>query len=329
MSIVSVIIPTYNRAQLLKRAIESVLAQTRSADETIVVENGSSDGAKDVVEEFRRKGQPVRYWYEERASVSVARNAGIRLAKGDFVAFLDDDDEWMPEKLERQLQCFEQNPEIGLVTCSAWLVKKDGIGDSVERAPIFEGSISFKALVTEGNCIWSPSSVLVKKTCFEKAGLFCPLFDYAEDYEWYLRFSKDYRIERVEEPLIRYRIHPGNLSANQDKILRVTILLLKDLRPSPKLGVTQREINKTISKYSQRLHFVAAEAMDRGNFRQARISYLGAVCGDPLVGLKIPWGRFSNPAYKAVRPYLAISYLFWRSFSRRAHEKANSQNACS
>ena len=314
---ISVIIPTHRRPRYLRRAILSVLSQTQPADEVVIVENGESSEGFPVVRELQRDAPYLRYMHHPIPSVSEARNVGLKSATGEAIALLDDDDEWLPDKLARQVQILEECPAVGLVTCHAWLIHGEGAEKRVERAPHFEGPLSFKRLIAEGNCIWSPSSVLIRKKCLDVAGLFNPCFDYAEDYEWYLRIARAFPIGRAEEPLIRYHIHSGNISSREPRMWATTIDVLKAQRPSPNLGVTQELINTTIKKYAQRLHHCAVDAMDAGNYQKALGCYLLSVRHDPLVGLKNSWGRFRHPFYRILRPYLAAGYCSWRSLAGR------------
>ena len=114
--LVSVVIPTHNRADLLPRAIDSVLNQTYSNFEIIVVSDGSTDNTEEVVKSYSDKDSRIRFiGYSPARGGNIARNTGIEAAKGEYVAFLDDDDEWMPEKLKKQIKVMESNPDIGLV----------------------------------------------------------------------------------------------------------------------------------------------------------------------------------------------------------------------
>jgi glycosyltransferase involved in cell wall biosynthesis len=137
--LVSVIIPTHKRASLLRRAVQSVLEQTYTSLEIIVVENGESSEGKVVIEVFRRlhPGVPFRYVYQRQGSLPRARNAGICAARGEHLAFLDDDDVWLPTKLERQVAVLDHDPGIGLVTCRAWLVNEKG--EVMGERPRFRG----------------------------------------------------------------------------------------------------------------------------------------------------------------------------------------------
>ena len=171
---VSIVVPTHERPLRLQAALASIEAQSCKNYEIIVVQNGPDQGSKRVVDAFRQRGLPVRYHFMARAHPVRARNAGIRLAGGTYIAFLEDDDEWMPHKLERQLAAFDESPTAGLVTCRSIMV------DEVERRtslrPLSCRPCDFPALVREEsvNLVSSLSGVVVRRQCFEALGEFDP-----------------------------------------------------------------------------------------------------------------------------------------------------------
>ena len=210
--IVSVIIPTHRRAELLRRAIASVLNQSLAALELIVVENGQSSEGKEVVQEFQRTDGRIRYFYRPEPDPSLARNVGVQATHGQYIAFLDDDDEWLPTKLERQLAVFKESPHVGLVACGANRIKDSG--EVVEEWPDFEGMTAFIYLATIESCIRSLSGVMIRRQCLETVGLFDRNYFIANDFELYLRLAKRYKFILLREPLYRYTQHEGNMCKN-------------------------------------------------------------------------------------------------------------------
>lgn len=198
--LVSVIIPTYKRGQLLRRAIESALAQTYKALELIIVENGESREGEQVVRKFLSRESRLRYLYEPVGNPALARNIGIQAAQGMYIAFLDNDDEWLPNKLERQIKVLEQYPDVGLVSCCAWYITENG-GLISEGRDDIEGPVSLAALVTNGCLMDSLSGVLIRRECFKQVGLFDTAYRVADDYDLYLRVAKRYRIFFLKELL--------------------------------------------------------------------------------------------------------------------------------
>jgi len=200
---VSVVIPTYNRAHFLAEAIESVLAQTFRDWEMIVVDDGSTDDTPRVVERY---GGQLTYLRQPHLGTSAGRNAGIARARGQFVAFLDDDDVWLPGKLAAQLEVFERYPQAGIVGCGESLM--DPSGRVYYECPA-KPQVTYKELVVRYPVMGYTTGALVRKVCFERAGGFDPGFPRYQDWETWLRIIRHYEIRNVERPLIRLRIHDG------------------------------------------------------------------------------------------------------------------------
>jgi glycosyltransferase involved in cell wall biosynthesis len=192
---ISIIIPTYNRAKLLERAIISVLSQTYQEYELIVVDDGSEDETKEVCERF----QNVHYLYQENRGVSSARNRGVVHAKYEWIAFLDSDDTWMPTKLERQATYHHNNRNSYISqTQESWMRQEKAVKAMDKRIYMEEGI--FKACVKQ--CIVGASTVLIHKRVFEEVGLFDEAFEVCEDYELWIRIAKKFDIALLDEALI-------------------------------------------------------------------------------------------------------------------------------
>ena len=231
---VSVVIPTKNRANYLSSAIQSVLRQTFKDLEIIVVDGASTDNTK-VVSKFADKR--IRYVHQKKdRGQSASRNLGIKCSRGKFIAFLDDDDLWMPTKLERQLKIISKNPKIGLV-CTGALVFENNSKILGSRIPDRKGNIFPDILKRNyiGNC----SSVLIKKECLDKVGLFDENLKVCEDFDLWIRLTKYYEIDYLQEPLILLRLHEKRISTDIDRILRTNKSLfkkyVKDLRKLQKI----------------------------------------------------------------------------------------------
>lgn len=197
---VSAIITTYNRAKLVMRAVHSVLGQTFSDYEVIVVDDGSSDNTRKVLEPMISQGK-VRYFYQANRGGSAARNLGIYKSRGKFLAFLDDDDVWMSEKLEEQIIAFNQYKDIGVVHTD-YLIENEGgqITSSPEKA--YRNSDQFEEELLFRNVVWgSASSAMIKKECFDSVGLFDEELVIA-DHEMWLRIAQQFRFHYIEKPLV-------------------------------------------------------------------------------------------------------------------------------
>lgn len=200
--IVSVVIPTHNRCDLLPRAIRSVLNQTFKDFEIIVVSDGSTDGTDELMESLSQEDSRIKYIsYHPGHNGNYARNTGIKAAKGEFVAFLDDDDEWLTTKLEKQLELFRKNEKIVLVYTGVKVIYVD---EKINYSflPKNEGNLSRTILL--GNCIGSTSTVMVRKSVFEKSGVFDPDLAALQDFDLWIRVCQQGEVGVVSEELINY-----------------------------------------------------------------------------------------------------------------------------
>lgn len=222
--LVSVVIPVYNRDIMIKRAIDSVLAQTWKDFEIIVVDDGSTDHTAKVIRSY--SGQ-VRYYYQKHAGVAVARNMAIEHARGIYVAFLDSDDEWLPDKLQMQIQYCLAHPEYALIfTDMAEAVDgrnvsekylHDGGYGRISSSDIYEGMI-------ENNFIFTPT-VIARRDALNKVGLFDPNLGICEDRDLWLRIAQTYPVGFLDLPLtVRHR-HDGNLTKDSSLYLLSHIAL--------------------------------------------------------------------------------------------------------
>ncbi len=208
---VSVVVPAYNREGTIVRSINSILEQTYQNLECIVVDDGSMDHTQEVVS--RIEDSRVRYIrLEKNMGPSVARNVGIRESRGDYIAFNDSDDLWLPDKLERQMQRAACDDEIGMVYCS-YLYQKDGkafqIPSETCARDTLEGYI-FDSL-WDSNKIGTPT-ILVKRECIETCGGFAEDLRSLEDWEFVLRVSGKYKIAYVDEILVHAKYSPKGVN---------------------------------------------------------------------------------------------------------------------
>lgn len=208
---VSIVVTTYNRLGLLKQTIQSILSQTFRDFELIVVDNESQDGTLEYLQglgtEFVRAVQNQNY-----GVIAANRNVGIQQSRGKYVAFCDDDDMWLPDKLEKQVSVMERSPRVGLCYTNAALFR-DGITLRARMVRWRVRRYYFPRLLL-GNFIPN-SSVLVRRSVFEHLGLLTTDTTLREDYEMWLRVARDYDLAYIDEPLIRYRVHGSNVAGNK------------------------------------------------------------------------------------------------------------------
>ncbi len=206
---ISVVIPSYNAERFVASAISSALSQTIPPCEVIVVDDGSTDGTKEAVSRFDRN---VKYIFQENAGPSVARNTGVRVARGDWVAFLDSDDYWDDTHLQQLMESAGAESEPALVYCGKKFVDVDGnvMADGYKQTRFPSGWI-FADLLT-ANYISSASVVIVKRKTFIESGGFNPQMRNAEDYELWLRIASVAPVCGVPVYTVNYRRHDSNLT---------------------------------------------------------------------------------------------------------------------
>ena len=212
---ISVIIPTLNSARFLGGAIDSVLKQSVPVSEILVVDGGSNDGTVEVAQKI---GGPVQILTQEGRGRPGARNTGLRRASGDFIAFLDSDDLWVPDKLAAQLDFFQKHPEIEMIFSDMALFKRPDdpdepeildadVHDYLRRDPVNPGRL-LECLFTV-NFI-PTSSVVFRKSCLQTVGFMNEEFLHCEDYEYWLRFAAHSRAGFLDRVLVRRRMHDAN-----------------------------------------------------------------------------------------------------------------------
>jgi glycosyltransferase involved in cell wall biosynthesis len=221
---VSIIIPTYNRGHLIGRAIQSVLNQTYSDFELIVVDDRSTDNTEKVVKSIKDKR--IRYiQHEKNKGGAAARNTGIKAARGKYIAFQDSDDEWLSEKLEKQMKVFEGAPSnVGVVYSGFWKIegnRKKYIPSS--QVTQKEGNLHNEVL--KGNFV-TTQSIVMRKQCVEKAGMFDENLPRLQDWELVLRLSKYYEFKCIDEPLVFSYFTPVSISSNKDALIKASELII-------------------------------------------------------------------------------------------------------
>ena len=221
MPLVSVVIPTYNYANYLPRAIDSVLAQTFHKYEIIVVDDGSIDNTASVMDAYVTKyPDRIHYIYQKNSGPNAARNKGIESANGELIALLDADDEWLPEKLSKQVSFALNNHQIGMIGCGIQWVKDDG-------TVIFEGqgvtvpsrSELIIHLKMKNFRFGGSSGVVVRKRCFDIVGKFDEELRGSEDRDMWLRIAYQFEIENLRDILVIIHFHETNCHTNYVNML--------------------------------------------------------------------------------------------------------------
>src|SRR5437870_272228 len=201
-NLVSVVIPCYNHAQFLAHAIESVLAQSYSNFELIVVDDGSTDDTAEVVKRY----SSVRYVYRENAGRSSARNTGLRQSRGEFLVFLDADDRLLSHALEVGVSCMREHPDCAFVSGHCRVIDSKGAILPSPRQLRIERE-HYLALLRGGTYIWCPATVLYRRQIFDFVGGFDPALKRVEDHPLYLRITRDFSVYLHNRIIAEYRRH--------------------------------------------------------------------------------------------------------------------------
>ena len=205
---VSVVIPAYNQARFLRSAVESVLAQTQPADDVVVVDDGSTDETRDVLDYY---GNRIAVIHQSNLGVSSARNRGFRATTGSLVAFLDADDAWMPTKLAQQVALFDSDPGLGLVHVGVTFI--DGEGNSLGQTSagldgwVFEELVRFRRPVILGG----GSGFVVRRALVDRVGGFDEELSTSADWDLFVRIAGQARVGFIPDPLLQYRLHGSNM----------------------------------------------------------------------------------------------------------------------
>ncbi len=287
---VSVVIPTYNSAAFVREAIQSVLGQTYSDLEIIVIDDGSTDDTERVVRSF---GDRVFYVRQENNGAGAARNQGIKKSQGSYVAFLDSDDLWLPGKLEEQIPLLDRDPELGLVYSDWAVVPEQGEAQPsyLQNLPAASGYV-FDRLVQCGFIL--TSGTVVRRSCLDDVGYFDEALSIAQDYDLWLRICYRWKVALVNKPLAIKRNRDGNLSSNLPKTAAERIVLFeKALKTFPDMSRSRRRLVR--HQLAMNYWDVAYDDFDRMLFKDARKNF--------LLSLTYDWrnGRALG--------YLAASYL--------------------
>jgi len=215
--VISVVIPAYNAGGFIKRTIDSVLAQTYRDYEVIVVDDGSTDNTAEAVRSYAGK---VRYIYQENAGDGPARNTGIRAAKGDWIAFLDHDDEWLPQKLELQMKLLDRNPALrwcGANYYMSCLGRRDAVGNVTALQKALAGRDYFENFFTavgQKGCSLITTTMVIHKEVFEQAGLFDSCWLLCADFDMWWRIAYSFpRIGYLAQPLAMMHLDALDIAA--------------------------------------------------------------------------------------------------------------------
>jgi glycosyltransferase involved in cell wall biosynthesis len=305
LPLVSVVIPTYNCAPYLPRAVESALGQTFAPVEVIVVDDGSTDDTAQVLAPYEGRIQYIR---QANRKLPGARNTGIRHARGELIAFLDADDWWLPEKLERQVPLLLDNPDVGMVHSDFVFYDEPDGRYRPSNSPGHELVGRCRPRLLLGNAI-NVCTAVVRRECFDRAGLFNEgLVGGLEDYDLWLRVARHYEFAYVPQVLAGYRRHGDNMSRHR---LRMD---------QAELAIAQRELKADPSLW---------EAAGKGRVRwkvfhlSSEIGQAHLEAGDLLASRQYFEQALENlpPRLALWRECFGIGYAYWENgYLPEAHQ---------
>lgn len=287
--LVSVIIPNYNYARFLPQAIDSALAQTYSPVEVIVVDDGSQDDSLTVLKAY---GARLRWVSQRNQGVAAARNHGVRLSQGSYLAFLDADDYWLPAKLERQLARLRQNPALGLVYCGT--AEFNETGSLSLRQDGIEGAVLADLLLLRRPAFFGGGSgFVVPRALFDEVGGFDERLSTSADWDLACRVALRRPFGFVPEILLKYRLHRSNMHANvrvmERDMLRVYAKIF-DSAPAEVQALRR-------ASYGQ-LHMVLAGSyFQAGQYQQFARHALKSLWLAPMNAVRLlgyPWRRWQR-----------------------------------
>lgn len=315
---VSVIIPTYNRCKYLNFAIQSVLHQTYANWELLVIDDGSSDDTSSVIQEYIGKDKRIRSFRLKNGGVARARSVGIKEAKGEYVAFLDDDDYYLPHKLELQVNYLEKNPQHIFVYGQADYV--DSQGNYIKTVP-GNPVRTYGELIQES--VIFPTTIMVRRSAFEEFGYFRSSLKTCEDYDMWLRIARKYPFAFISEPVAKYRRHRNNVTHRIHQVYSDENRVRKYLLQAAGSETERVLIRKAIKMSAERFYGMASQYMKTKDYEAALPFYLSAIWINPLVAFQVSWLQKKSSVSKFFHPYIAFAYCVLMVILGRGGMKAD------
>ncbi|MBI4341877.1 MAG: glycosyltransferase [Candidatus Omnitrophica bacterium] len=308
---ISIVIPTHSRSAHLREAIEGVLAQTYPDWELLLVDDGSTDETASVIARYAARDGRIRALHQAHRGISAARNVGMRRARGALIAFLDDDDRWLPGYLDAQVTFLGEHPECGWAFTFAYQI--DGQGRRTGAIVPHRCRTSLAHLLS-WRSMWLPSQTVVRRECLQAAGEFDERIPVTQDRDLWIRLIYRYPVGQVPSVQVEYREHRGGISKNRRLKIADYITILKKLRHDPPPGVS----SGWCAREAGRLHYqLAWESLDGARYADAAHHFLGAVTVRPDIGLRMPRRQPRPAAFRLLAPYLGVGYALARAAIKR------------
>lgn len=305
---VTVILPTYNRAAMLSRAIESVIAQTFKDWDLLVINDGSTDETPKLLEDYKKRDSRIRVITHKNSGICKTRQAGVQASKGELLAFLDDDDTYTPDKLEKQVTYLDAHPGIDMVYSHVETVgEKNALPKLWPETP----SITFQDLIKLNSV--SVPGVLLRKKALETIGDFPSKLKSCDDYVMWLHIARYGKIDFLPGIVGIYQWHAQNMSRNtrqrSKSNLKIYLWFLKSELPAEDKKFIREHVG--FKNYMQ-----ASDALEQKRFDSSRYHFLCALLIDPKIGVSVPWNAEASKIYRFIRPYLGLGYAFLKCIGR-------------
>lgn len=254
--LITVITPTFNRRRFIGEAIESVINQTYGNLEHLIIDDGSEDNTGELVESYQKKDGRIHYFYQANQGQSVARNLGLKHARGDYICFLDSDNYWFLDKLEKSLAAFQKYPETDILYGDCVIINE--AGDEISRKTIKRHSGYIAPLLLRDNFV-SINTSMTKRHCFEEMGGMSNKVKVADDYELWLRFSSKYLFYYLPEFLACYRVMENQISSDKRRRFEANEAIIVDFLKKFPEAVTPKEAKEGLSHfYSRKARYYAS-----------------------------------------------------------------------
>jgi glycosyltransferase involved in cell wall biosynthesis len=301
MPLVSIIIPTYNRERLVQDTIDNVFGQTFTDWELIIIDDGSTDNTQAVLN--KRYGDTIRYVYQENQGESAARNHGLGLASGKYLAFLDSDDLWSPIKLECQVAVLEAEHQVGLVYTRAYFINYEGL--ILRRLPDGHNqhtdTVTWADLVLDNVVAGGGSSATVRRECIERVGSFDERIRFGEEWDLWIRIARHFQVRQIAEPLCFYRLNPNGArtwAPRVDEAERLHLdhlaILYKAFRQCPNILDNREQLEAQAFARVYLKHAFVSYGLKRPE--QGRQHWLTAIrlCPEYATNREVLWQQITN-----------------------------------
>lgn len=251
MPTVSINLCCYNSERFLAATLDSIVAQTYRDWELVIINDGSRDATEEIVKRYIAQGWPIHYHSQTNAGLGASRNKALELSKGKFVALIDHDDLWTPDKLERQIPLFA-NPRVGLVYSGADVIGPDGriLRPYMPQDRMFRGNVLNELFLLD---FLACSTAVMRRSVIDEVGPFRPELAITEEYELWFRIAEKYEFDFVADPLMKWRLHATNATWNSKKTRDENAFVLRSVlarRPEIEKALGKRVVRLRLAGFS-------------------------------------------------------------------------------